>query len=58
MHLILHVYIEHTDLHDGINWLRNIHTQYKIAYNKQSNMADSVLFVLVLLERPLSSNLC
>ena len=53
MHLILRVYVEYTGFHDGINWLRNNHTQYKTVYNKQSNMTDSVLFVSVLLELPL-----
>jgi len=53
MHLSLRVYIQYTGLCDGINWLHNNHKQYQIVYNKQSNMADSVLFVPVLPERPL-----
>ena len=36
MHPSLRVYIQYTGLCDGINWLHNNHTQYKIVYNKQS----------------------
>lgn len=36
MHPSLRVYIQYTGLCDGIDWLHNNHTQYKIVYNKQS----------------------
>ena len=53
MHLSLRVYIGHAGLRDRINWLRNSHTQYRIVYNKQSNMADHLLRKPVLFERPM-----
>lgn len=50
MHLSLRVYIEYTGSRDGFYWLRDNHTQYKTAYNEQSNRADAVLCEPVILE--------
>ena len=52
MHPSLRVYIQYTGLCDGINWLHNNHTQYKIVYNKQSKYDRQCYEQICLTEMP------